>query len=177
MSGEGVRGAWCVACGVRRAVCGCGGRAARGVWVGGCAGWRGHHHLVDGGGERAPLVAAHLDLLELLELHDRLAEVEQVVAALEERVEPREERRVLHDTTTRGVGGHTTQRKAGEGWWWRWVRGTPPRRAPGFGSGWVRLRVGFRVGDPRSRVWVGGGRRITWMRHGLAGTSVVARDL
>ena len=45
--------------------------------------------------ERAPLVAADLDLLELAELHDRAEEVEQVVAALEEGVEPREERGVL----------------------------------------------------------------------------------
>eukprot|EP00966_Prymnesium_polylepis_P138589 3202133-Prymnesium_polylepis.2 len=51
--------------------------------------------LANGRGEGAPLVAADLDLLELLELHHRLAHVEQIVAALEERIEPREEGRVL----------------------------------------------------------------------------------
>ena len=51
--------------------------------------------LADGRGERTLLVAADLDALEPLELHDRLAEVEQVMAALQEGVETREERRVL----------------------------------------------------------------------------------
>ena len=56
----------------------------------------GHKHLHDRRRERAPLVAADLDLLEPAELDDRAEEVEQVVAALEEGVEAREERGVLH---------------------------------------------------------------------------------
>ena len=51
--------------------------------------------LHDGGRERAALVAADLDALELAELHHRAEEVEQVAAPLEEGVEPREERSAL----------------------------------------------------------------------------------
>lgn len=49
--------------------------------------------LVDGRAERAPLVAADLDPLEPPKVHGGAAHVEEVVEALEERVEPREEGR------------------------------------------------------------------------------------
>ena len=51
--------------------------------------------LLDGGGEDAALGAANLDSLEAAELQHGLAELEDIVAALQEAVEPHEQRRVL----------------------------------------------------------------------------------
>ena len=51
--------------------------------------------LLHAGGERFALGATDLDALKLVELHNRLREVEDVVAALEEGVQAQEERVVL----------------------------------------------------------------------------------